>query len=102
MASDLAAAARAWLEVEPRAHEMTLRQIAILCWLCDVPGRHRHRTIRKELGVNGGVVTRAMTSLIRMGLAERIDDPGDGRDCFYEATDLGDDTRRRMREIAHG
>jgi DNA-binding MarR family transcriptional regulator len=77
---------RRQLGLEPSP--LTLTQGQALAALCDA-GPLRIGALATVLGVTDATASRTIAALEALGLAERIDDPSDGRAVLAAATDAG-------------
>lgn len=69
--------------------DLTNRQMALLMTVCTVPGPHRIKTLAQRLGVRKPIITRALTTLSMLGLAQRRRCDCDRRDVYAEPTERG-------------
>jgi DNA-binding MarR family transcriptional regulator len=69
--------------------DLTNRQMALLMTICTVPGPHRIKVLAERLGVRKPIITRALTTLSLLGLAQRRRCDCDRRDVYAEPTERG-------------
>ena len=83
---------------DPLHRDLTIRQLALLAVLCDeaADADRTTRAIATRLGVAKPIITRAMLTFERQGLAERRPDPRDRRSVMLFVTDEGRALRRRL------
>ncbi len=99
--NDLGGSALAYVRT-PDHIDLTVRQIAMLAYLCDNPPELRGhfftvRAIAAAMNVAKPVITRATNTFIKHGLANRITDMRDKRSILIEPTDAGRELREVMR-----
>jgi DNA-binding MarR family transcriptional regulator len=73
-------------QVKDEAHDLTLRQMAILLHIYMVPPPHTVRGLAATLGVTKPVVTRALDTMGGFGLVERVRDDHDRRNVVIKRT----------------
>jgi DNA-binding MarR family transcriptional regulator len=71
------------------AHDLTLRQIAILLQIYMMPPPHTVRGLAETLGVTKPVVTRALDTMGELGLVDRLRDDRDRRNVVIRRTVAG-------------
>jgi len=98
MSAPLPTLAAAWVRTKP-AHDLTIRQIAVLNVVCVDDSPHRVRWIAEKLNLSKPVVTRALTKLHTLGLVAKERDPHDGRDILVHETDAGLALRSSMSRV---
>ncbi|MGV8937861.1 MAG: MarR family transcriptional regulator [Allorhizobium sp.] len=76
-------------QVQEDKRDLTLRQMAILLQIYLVPPPHTVRGLAATLGVTKPVITRALDSMGRMGLVDRIRDERDRRNVIIKRTVAG-------------
>jgi DNA-binding MarR family transcriptional regulator len=95
-------------QVRDEAHDLTMRQMAILLHIYMVPPPHTVRGLAATLGVTKPVVTRALDTMGELGLVERVRDDRDRRNVVIKRTvggalyleGLGDLIIREGRRVA--
>ena len=73
-------------QVKDAAHDLTLRQMAILLHIYMVPPPHTVRGLAATLGVTKPVITRALDTMGELGLVERVRDDRDRRNVVIRRT----------------
>jgi len=73
-------------QVRGEAHDLTLRQMAILLHIYMVPPPHTVRGLAATLGVTKPVITRALDTMGELGLVERERDDRDRRNVVIKRT----------------
>lgn len=73
-------------EVEQGAHDLTMRQIAILLTIYLDPPPHTVRGLAARLGVSKPVITRALDTMGAMGIVARARDELDRRNVLIRRT----------------
>lgn len=73
-------------QVRGEAHDLTLRQKAILLHIYMVPPPHTVRGLASTLGVTKPVITRALDTMGEMGLVTRERDDRDRRNVVIKRT----------------
>jgi DNA-binding MarR family transcriptional regulator len=73
-------------QVKDEAHDLTLRQMAILLHIYMVPPPHTVRGLAATLGVTKPVITRALDTMGGFGLVERVRDDRDRRNVVIKRT----------------
>ena len=76
-------------QVQEDKRDLTLRQMAILLQIYLVPPPHTVRGLAATLNVTKPVITRALDSMGRMGLVDRIRDERDRRNVIIKRTVAG-------------
>lgn len=71
------------------AHDLTLRQMAILLHIYLVPPPHTVRGLAATLQVTKPVITRALDTMGEMGLVDRVRDEKDRRNVVIKRTVKG-------------
>lgn len=69
--------------------DLTNRQMALVLLVYRTDGPHTVRGTAKALAVTKPVVTRALTTLCKLGLARRERDTADRRSIFIRPTEIG-------------
>lgn len=69
--------------------DLTLRQMAVLTEIYLVPPPHTVRGLAATLGVTKPVITRALDTMGRMGLVNRVRDEADRRNVVIRRTVAG-------------
>ncbi len=75
--------------VRDDAHDLTLRQVAILLTIYLEPPPHTIRDLARKLGVTKPVITRALDTMGTWGLVERHRDERDRRNVLVKRTVSG-------------
>jgi DNA-binding MarR family transcriptional regulator len=76
-------------QVRSEAHDLTLRQMAILLQIYLVPPPHTVRGLAATLNVTKPVITRARDTMGAMGLVDRVRDDRDRRNVIIKRTVAG-------------
>lgn len=76
-------------QVQEDKRDLTLRQMAILLQIYLVPPPHTVRGLAATLNVTKPVITRALDSMGRMGLVDRMRDERDRRNVIIKRTVAG-------------
>lgn len=76
-------------QVTSEAHDLTLRQMAILLQIYLVPPPHTVRGLAATLNVTKPVITRALDTMGAMGLVDRVRDDKDRRNVIIKRTVAG-------------
>jgi DNA-binding MarR family transcriptional regulator len=76
-------------QVKAEAHDLTLRQMAILLHIYLVPPPHTVRGLAATLNVTKPVITRALNTMGAMGLVDRVRDDKDRRNVIIKRTLAG-------------
>lgn len=76
-------------QVRADAHDLTLRQMAVLLHIYLVPPPHTVRGLAAILGVTKPVITRALDTMGAMGLVDRVRDDRDRRNVIIKRTVKG-------------
>lgn len=76
-------------QVRSEAHDLTLRQMAILLQIYLVPPPHTVRGLAATLNVTKPVITRALDTMGAMGLVDRVRDDKDRRNVIIKRTVAG-------------
>lgn len=76
-------------QVRSEAHDLTLRQMAILLQIYLVPPPHTVRGLAATLNVTKPVITRALDTMGAMGLVDRVRDEKDRRNVIIKRTVAG-------------
>lgn len=76
-------------QVRAEAHDLTLRQTAILLHIYLVPPPHTVRGLAATLNVTKPVITRALDTMGAMGLVDRVRDDKDRRNVIIKRTVAG-------------
>ncbi len=76
-------------QVRSEAHDLTLRQMAILLQIYLVPPPHTVRGLAATLNVTKPVITRALDTMGAMGLVDRVRDDQDRRNVIIKRTVAG-------------
>ncbi|HWU62703.1 MAG TPA: MarR family winged helix-turn-helix transcriptional regulator [Ensifer sp.] len=76
-------------QVRSEAHDLTLRQMAILLQIYLVPPPHTVRGLAATLHVTKPVITRALDTMGALGLVDRVRDDKDRRNVIIKRTVAG-------------
>lgn len=76
-------------QVRSEAHDLTLRQMAILLQIYLVPPPHTVRGLAATLNVTKPVITRALDTMGAIGLVDRVRDDKDRRNVIIKRTVAG-------------
>lgn len=76
-------------QVKSEAHDLTLRQMAILLHIYLIPPPHTVRGLAATLNVTKPVITRALDTMGAMGLVDRVRDDKDRRNVIIKRTVAG-------------
>ncbi len=76
-------------QVSTGAHDLSMRQFAILFTVYLEPGPHTVKALAARLNVTKPVITRALDAMSQLDLLTRRRDPDDRRNLFVQRTVTG-------------